>query len=279
LKFSLFLVGAFVFWKRPEDRSAALFFWFCILSVGAYMGGYHWARILTQPALLLVFMVCAVLLPVVTLHFFLLFPRPKTFLARHPRWTLAAIYGPPLGFLTAMLCCWGYVRDLWQEQAPFDELRSAYQFFRTVIYVYLGVAGVWYLGSVTALVHSFRSAQDVTERNQVKWLLCGAAVALAPITYTLVLAVWKPWEFRSGGATWPMFAASAFFTVAFAISITRYRLMQLDQILSSGVLYFAISTIAGLVYYGVVVVAMVLGTQVMDGPSLEQAVGAGVTML
>ena len=34
------------------------------------------------------FTVCGVLLPVVSLHFYLIFPRPKQFLLRHPRWTL-----------------------------------------------------------------------------------------------------------------------------------------------------------------------------------------------
>ena len=80
LKIGLLMVGALVFWKRPADRTASHFFLLCIVAVGAFMGGYHWARIATQPALLLVFMVCSVFLPVVSLHFYLVFPRPKAFL-------------------------------------------------------------------------------------------------------------------------------------------------------------------------------------------------------
>jgi hypothetical protein len=38
----IFAVGARVFWKRPADDSARLFFFLCIVTVGAYMGGYHW---------------------------------------------------------------------------------------------------------------------------------------------------------------------------------------------------------------------------------------------
>jgi hypothetical protein len=82
LKTGLFIVGAIVFWKRPEDRPAAQFFWLCIVSFGAYMGGYHWSRIVTQPVLILVFMTCAVMLPAVTLHFYLVFPRAKGLLLR-----------------------------------------------------------------------------------------------------------------------------------------------------------------------------------------------------
>ena len=41
----IFLIGARVFWKRPNDDSARLFFVLCIVTVGAFMGGYHWTEI------------------------------------------------------------------------------------------------------------------------------------------------------------------------------------------------------------------------------------------
>ena len=47
----IFAVGARVFWKRPDDDSARLFFALCIVTVGAYMGGYHWTEIVVRPGL------------------------------------------------------------------------------------------------------------------------------------------------------------------------------------------------------------------------------------
>jgi hypothetical protein len=61
LKLGLFVVGFLVFWQRPADRSAAAFFCLCAVTVGAYMGGYHWVRIVPRPLLLVVFIICAVL--------------------------------------------------------------------------------------------------------------------------------------------------------------------------------------------------------------------------
>src|SRR5262249_25091024 len=58
LKAGLFVVGALVFWKRPEDHSASQFFILCLVTIGAFMGGYNWLYIATQPALLLTFMAC-----------------------------------------------------------------------------------------------------------------------------------------------------------------------------------------------------------------------------
>src|SRR5262249_10465262 len=116
LEVSLFSVGALVLWKRPSDNAAAQFFLLCIVTLGAFMGGYHWSHIATQPVLLLVFMVCAVLLPVINLHFYLLFPRKKRALATRPRLTLAIIYGPPLAFLVTLMALYFRLRWLVHDQ-------------------------------------------------------------------------------------------------------------------------------------------------------------------
>jgi transcriptional regulator with GAF, ATPase, and Fis domain len=283
LKIGLFTVGAIVFWQRPEDRSAAQFFVLCIVSLGAYIGGYHWSRIVTQPVLLVVFMVCAILLPAVSLHFYLVFPRPKGFLERHPRRTLAALYGLPLAFLVLLLSNYLRVRWLYRrgmaEGVPGD-VGPLLDEMLLEIYVYFGVAAVWYLASVVCLVHSYRTAANGTEQNQVKWILFGALAALVPIGYSLYLAFLEQTRFGGGAATWPMFAASVCVTAAFTVSITRYRLMQLDQLISSGMVYFVISSLAGAVYYGVVFAGVLLvGSRGMAGPSLGEALGASTTAL
>src|SRR5262249_41977686 len=149
-----------------------------------------------------------------------------------------------------------------------------------LIYAYFAIAVLFYLASIASLVHSYRTAADATERNQVKWILFGSLAALVPIGYTLYLALWHQSRFGSGGATRAMFAASFCVTVAFVIAITRYRLMQLDQVLSSGMMYFLISAVAGLAYYGIVFIGMLLvGSHVIDGPSLGQALWVSSTAL
>jgi transcriptional regulator with GAF, ATPase, and Fis domain len=274
LKLGLFLVGALVFWKRPGDQSAAQFFLLCIVTVGAYMGGYHWNRIATQPLLLLPFMVCAVLLPAVSLHFYLVFPRPKVFVEQQPGWTAVAIYAVPAGFLAVLVVSYFHLRSV--RDNPGES--AAWNLFSTEALAYLKVAPLWYLASVVCLVNSYRGARDATERNQVKWILVGSVLALVPIGYTLFLLSWDQEDFGAGAATWPMFAASVCFTVAFAVSITRYRLLQLDQILSSGMVYFGISFLAGLVYYAVVFVGM-LASGVIKAPSFAQALAFSTTAL
>jgi transcriptional regulator with GAF, ATPase, and Fis domain len=279
IKIGLFIVGAMVFWKRPEDRSAKQFFLLCLVSFGAYMGGYHWARIVTQPALILVFMVCSVLLPAVSLHFYLVFPRPKEFLERRPRTALLIVYGPALLFLLVLLE--GYLRIRWLNREGMAEgVKGMLAEMLGEIFCYFGVAALSYLASIVSLVHSYRTAANPTERNQVKWILMGAGAAALPIGYSLYLAFFDTIRFGDGGATWYMFAASAFVTAAFTVSITRYRLMQLDQIVSSGVIYFLISSVVGLVYYGLVFAGMVLlGIRSGEGPSLGHVLSVSSSAL
>ncbi|MHB1425092.1 MAG: hypothetical protein ACYC3I_18120, partial [Gemmataceae bacterium] len=280
LKIILFAVGAIVFWKRPEDRSATLFFLFCLVSFGAYMGGYHWPRIVTQPLLILVFMICSVLLPAVSLHFYLVFPRPKAVLDRAPRRVLLGLYGPPLFFLVLLI--WDYWNVRWRFRSGDTDVGPLLDGMLFEIYCYFGVAALWYLASVVCLLQSYRGASGVTERNQVKCILFGTLASLAPIGYSLYLALAERQRFGGGAATWPMFLASLCVTAAFAISMTRYRLMQLDQLINSGVVYFVISTVVGVAYYGIYAVftgLFLFDTHSDKGPSFGQALAASGTVL
>jgi transcriptional regulator with GAF, ATPase, and Fis domain len=280
IKAGLFVVGALVLWKRPEEPYARMFFLLSVVSCGAYIGGYHWQGIATQPTLLVVFMVSCFLLPSVSLHFYLVFPRPKPFFTRQPGITLIGLYGPPLFFLGLLLADYVHVRSILAGHHEGSTVRSSLEKMLSEIYLYFGVALILYLLSVWCLVHSYRTARNGTERNQVKWILYGAVLALAPLGYSLWLAVLAPDQFGRGGATWPMFCASLCVTVAFTISITRYRLMELDKLVSSGVVYFAISMFAALVYYGLVIFGvLVLPGQLVSRPSLVQALGVAGTVL
>jgi transcriptional regulator with GAF, ATPase, and Fis domain len=233
LKLGLFAIAVIVFWKRPTDLSATLFYVLGVVTLGAYMAGYHWARIASYPPLILVFMFCAVMLPAVLLHFYCVFPRVKPFLKRHPLWAILAIYGVPSGFLLALVGSYShayYLVNFARGVSSPEEVNRSLTFFLSEIYVYLGVAALWYLACVLSLIHSYWKARDSMEINQVKWILFGSLAASVPIGYTLYLAAFDPNAFGSGAATWPMFGASVCFTIAFAIAITRYRLMHLDQI-------------------------------------------------
>jgi transcriptional regulator with GAF, ATPase, and Fis domain len=272
LRLGLLVVAAIAWWKRPLDVPSLAFFCLCVVSFGAFLGGYHWSRIVTQPVLLLVFMFSAVLVPAVTLHFYLVFPRIKAVLALRP-WLLLVVYGPPVLFLFLLL--WGYLRV-----RVSDDAGHVLQEMLLAVYIYLVLAALWYLASIAALLHSFLTADTPVERNQVKWILSGSALATLPIGYSLYLAVFDPGGFGAGGAAWPMCAASAFVTIAYAVSITRYGLMRIDQLLTSGAMYFLITSLAAGLYYAFLFLFfLVIGSRFMEGPSLIQVLSVAATAM
>jgi transcriptional regulator with GAF, ATPase, and Fis domain len=284
IKAGLVVVGMLVFWTRPEERPARLFFLLSVVSCGAYLGGYHWQAIVTQPVLLIVFMATSILLPAVSLHFYLVFPRPKPIYEHRPKLTLTALYGPPVIVLVALLL--HYVGLRWVVSTGTGDARnsklveSLLEGMLAWIFAYFWIALVLYLLSIVCLVYSYRKAGDTTERNQVKWILIGSVFALLPLGWSLYLATQQQEEFSGGKATWPMFCASLCVTLAFTISMTRYRLLELDKLVTSGAAYLSLTVVAGLVYYGLVIVGvLLLGSRLIAVPTLAQALGVGGTVL
>jgi transcriptional regulator with GAF, ATPase, and Fis domain len=279
LKFGLFLVGAIVYWQRPNDRAAAQFFLLCIFTVGAFMGGYHWARIAANPVLAALFMVFGVFLPAVSLHFYLIFPHPKPVLERWPRLTMGLVYGLPSAVLACMLGILALM--VWHQRVVYSPAMVAAlsAILLNVVFLAVGMSAVWFAGCVTCLLHSYlRSPPRSRERQQVQWIFGGTVLAAFPIAYTLYLAVFDREAFGFGGATWPMFLASVSMTSAYGVSISRYGMMDVRQVLNWGLLSLAVSLAAGLIYSLLVFTGMwFLGTQGSALSPLWQAIWVSVT--
>ncbi len=67
------------------------------------------------------------------------------------------------------------------------------------------------------------------ERNQVQWILLASLISLVLIAYLLAQAWIDPATLGRGNAAWPMFGVSLLYTMAYAFSITRYKLMQVED--------------------------------------------------
>ena len=135
LELGIFSVGALAFWTRPFDRPARLFFAMCIVSVGAFIGGYHWWVIAGSLWLNIPFCVCAVFLPVVTMHFFLIYPHPKHPFVNHPHWTLLALYTAPVVATTGFIGLLSYSSWLYGHDAPQAAAWRALEMLRTWIHI------------------------------------------------------------------------------------------------------------------------------------------------
>lgn len=251
LQLGVFAFGALAFWNRPYDRASRMFFLASLATMGAYLGGFHWWIVASSLWLNIAFTLCAVLVPVLTLHFFLVFPRPKQFLSQRPLLVLLAVYaipafafvgGPAMQVLTQQLA---FGKDAAESTARVLELLDG---FRAGIYSYIVVATVYFVLSLWALRHSLPHAKNPMERGQLRWIWAAGLVSVAFVGYTVYVALFDRRAFALGAGRLPMFFASLAFMLAYSVGILRYRLMVVDQIAGRGVLYYVVSSCLTLVF-------------------------------
>jgi hypothetical protein len=249
----IFGIGARVFWKRPDDDSAQWFFALCIVTVGAYMGGYHWTEIVVEPALIYPFVLFAVFVPVVNLHFYLVFPRRSPILLRHGGWVLGGLYGTATAYLLAL---WGtmYAARWLSRHEQSLRAATAFEIVRGLGLGYIALAVTAFGACLFCLAASYRNARTRAERNQVQWILLASVIASVLIAYLLAQAWRDPATLGRNNAAWPMFGVSLLYTVAHAFSITRYKLMQVEAIINRSAVYFAFSLTPGLIYSALLLV-------------------------
>jgi transcriptional regulator with GAF, ATPase, and Fis domain len=274
----IFGVGARVFWKRPRDESARLFFWLCIVTVGAFMGGYHWSEIVIDPLLIYLFAAFAVFVPVVSLHFYLVFPRLNPIFAKYRRAVSLMMYGLPAVYLLALWSSMAWSRYNRGKGGVIVENALAIVRYLALGYIALAVA-IFFL-CILCLAASFRAARTQAERNQVRWVLLASLVALPFIAYLLWQAFIDQATLGLDRAAWPMFVVSLLYTVAYSLSITRYKLMQVEEIYNRGKVYLLVSVLAGLLYSGTLVLsALVIGLRLSDIPTSSQSIVVALTAI
>ena len=138
----------------------------------------------------------------------------------------------------------------------------AFAIVRALSLGYVGLAVAMFLVCVVCLVYSFRHGRTRAERNQVQWILLAAVVSSFLIAYLLSQAWIDPATLGRDNAAWPMFGVSLLYTMAYAFSITRYKLMQVEEIINRSVGLLPFSLTAGLLYSGVLLVGgKVIGDQ------------------
>ena len=185
LQLGVVLVAGLAHWRRPYDRPLRLFFITAFVAMAAFIGGSHWWVICSTTLLLVPFSVCAILLPALLLHFFLLYPVPRRWLVQRTGWVLAAVYTVPVlsavGAVAAIVAgarlSGGYVDG--PLGAAFEALAAGWTMWlltslRDGILAYLAVAAIYFLLSVALLVYAFLRSRQRTEHEQVRWILAAA---------------------------------------------------------------------------------------------------------
>ncbi|WP_235905356.1 sigma 54-interacting transcriptional regulator [Tautonia marina] len=277
----IFALGAIVLWRRPNDRSARVFFWLCVFTVGAFMGGYHWSEIVSDRLLIFPFVPLAMVVPIASLHFFLVFPRPNPLLLLHRRWVMLGLYGV---FTVNLAILWAamFWISLTGEPTPatLGPRLAAQRLIKWVALGHVGFSVLIFALCIACLLYSYRRARNPIERNQVRWILLASLLSTVFIGYLLLLAAEDTSVLGLDSAAWPMYTVSLLYTSAYAVSITRYKLMQAEEIFNRSVRYLLVSVGLGLLYSLVLVVgALAVGYSLQDEQTSREATVVMVTAL
>ena len=118
--------------------------------------------------------------------------------------------------------------------------------------VFLPVVAVCWLGSVVAQVASYRRSSGI-RRQQLKWLLAGSATALICVPLTVYLSGMRGLPGLAGGITGAV--ALLAIPVCMGVAILRYRLFDIDRIISRTLAYAIVTGLLVGVYAGIVLLA------------------------
>ena len=225
------IIGLMIYLRGRRFLSARLFFRLCMLFAIFFMtnlsrSSYFWGDIITQNAGAL----ARFLLPAIFLHFFLIFPEKKLTITRFP------VIEPLLYLLPAIFYVQFSLDQFFGSHAP-----------RIYSTRWL-ILGTYFSAGVLALMHSYVAVRDPIQRQRMRILTLGTLAGIMPfLVFTVLLGGRVGSEIAFLGIA-PMILVP----VAFAYSIARYRVMQIEVLLRRSLLYTTLTGGLLILYLGVV---------------------------
>jgi len=250
------VIGFAVYLRAGTDRAASLFFLLCLLFSLYFMtnlqqASYYLGAIITQN----IGAFARFMLPAVFLHFFLVFPRKKLALTRHP-FLAPLLYIMPLMF---------YVRFTLDQFIGAEGAKiSATSWI---------VLGIYYVMGLAALLHGYFSYRDPLMRQRVRILTFGTLGAVIP--FLIFKIGLEELSFQTGLTRLGAIPLAAI-PISFGYCVARYQVLQIDLLLKRNLAYGLLSGLVWVVYLGG---AWWLGGKVLSlVPGSSPLVAAGATL-
>lgn len=240
--------GAYILLRAWGGERAVHFYNICLLFYVLYLFKYHPKL---DPLDYLVYWcqsIALLLLPALFLHFCLCFPVKKELAGW--RVPIYLIYLPFALLLLAHIR-W-YAGGLSDLGLPRD-----YQTRLLIDKVHIAYFSIFFALGAFSLAHSYLSAQQPVLRQQMKWIINGTVVGLAPFVLFYVfpfLFGLTPNRYMEASIL-----ALALVPLSFGYAILRYKLMDVDIIFKQGLAYLAASTTLLGIYFLLIVLGGKLG--------------------
>ena len=232
-------IGVFVFLRRGSAYKSRHFYLFCLISFIA--ATFHYTGKLNTFDWIVYWgnVGAGMFAPALLLHFCLTFPEPRPWF--RPRRHAWAIYLPAFALVFLYI---GFSTGTLASDTPLVETRYLLDRLSA------GLLIAYYTLCTVALTSAYRSSQDATTRQQLKWLRNGVVSGFLPFAMLYLL----PYIVGDEPAVWMRFSVLSLvlipLTIAYAIA--RYRLMDVDIIFRRGFAYTAATVCVLAAFYGIV---------------------------
>ncbi len=250
------VIGFAVYWRSGNERPAGLFFLLCLSFALYFMtnlqqASYFLGAIITQN----LGAFARFMLPAVFLHFFLVFPRKKVTLTRHP-------FLAPLLYIMPLMFYFRFTLDqfIGAEGAKINATSWI-------------VLGIYYVFGLSALLHGYFSYRDPLMRQRVRILTFGTLAAVIP--FLIFKIGLEELTFKTGltrlGAV-PLAAIP----ISFGYCVARYQVLQIDLLMKRNLAY---GLLAGLIWVGYLGGVWWLGSKALGLiPGSSPLVAVGTTL-
>ena len=250
------VIGFAVYLRAGNERAPSLFFVLCLLFSLYFMTNlqqvsYFLGALITQN----IGAFARFMLPAVFLHFFLVFPRKKLTLTKHPFLAPLLYLLPWMFFLRFTLN-----QFIGAEGAKIDATSWI-------------VLGLYYVCGLGALLHGYFSYRDPLMRQRVRILTFGTLAAVVP--FLIVKIGMEELNFQTGltrlGAI-PL----AMIPISFGYCVARYQVLQIDLLMKRNLAH---GLLTGGIWLGYLGFAWWLGGRLLAVvPGASPLIAAGATL-
>src|SRR5688572_25112486 len=229
-------IGLFTLF-RGDTRESTLFYFVTLLSFVVYVytpaGDVDWSYKLLQMTEEL----ASIFLPPLALHFFLLFPRP---IIRERKW-MVWMYAPPV-----LLALWNLNLLVFNNAIAVAPVRRSLELIRRWEILDFGI---YFTLAVIALAFTYRQAAP-TGKKQIKWIYLGLALGFLPFLGVYII------PYLVTGSVAPVYTTLsilplAFIPLAFAVSILKYKLWDVEVVIKE-VLAYSVTFAFGMIAFSTV---------------------------
>jgi hypothetical protein len=230
-------VGFLIFWRRSDDWLALLAAFFLVMFNITSSGNTATALVLAYPVLALPLSLVNFLGQLSLLVFFVLFPNGRLV----PRW---------MGLILLPVILHEFLSSFPSITSPLNANWPAW----------LTLAPLVVYGAIIySQIYRYRRVSTPIQRQQTKWIILGAAVAIGVVIGILAIGALIPSSVASNNlgaeiliiTIWPL--AFLLIPLSIGFSILRYRLYDIDLLINRTLVYGTLTVLLALVYVGLII--------------------------